>query len=122
MAVLEVLVAQSRRLGVQPPHLLSPLELVRQAAAHAAVPDLLALLVLYCAPAFFCLPLVLPVDTVLLLVVLLLVVPVAVMVTVHLAVVVFLLLAVVLLLVLLDLMVADLPLLDHWARVRPGPV
>ena len=83
-----------------------------------------AFLVLYCAPAFFfCLPLVLPVDTVLLLVVLLLVVPVAVMVTVpHLAVVVFLLLVVVLLLVLPDLMVADLPLLDHWARVRPGPV
>ena len=80
-------------------------------------------LLLCCASAFlFCLPLVLPVDTVLLLVVLLLVVPVAVMVTVpHLAVVVFLL-VVVLLLVLPDLMVADLPLLDHWARVRPGPV
>ena len=101
---------RSRRLGAQPPHLFSPLELVRLAAAHAAVPDLLAFLVLYCAPAFLCLPpvlvgvvvetLVLPVDLVLLLVVLLLVVPVAVMATdLRLAVVVFLL--VVLLLVLL---------------------
>ena len=82
MAVLDVLAARSRLLGVQPPHRFSPLELVRQAAAHAALPDLLAFLVLCWVPAFFCLPLVLvglvvetlvlPVDLVLLLAVLLL--------------------------------------------------
>ena len=81
-APLDVLTARSRRLGVQPPHLFSPLELVRQVAAHAALPDLLAFLVLCWVPAFFCLPLVLvglvvetlvlPVDLVLLLAVLLL--------------------------------------------------
>ena len=111
--------ARSRRLGAQPPHLFSPLELVRQAAAHAAVPDLLAFLVLYCAPAFLCLPpvlvglvvetLVLLVDTVLLALLLLAVPVAAVMVTVpHLAVVVFLLVVVLLLLRLPDLSVAVL--------------
>ena len=111
--------AQSRRLGAQPPHLFSPLELVRQAAAHAAVPDLRACLVLYCAPAFLCLPpvlvglvvetLVLPVDMVLL-ALLLLAVPVAVvMVTVLRLAVVFLLVVVLLLLLRLpDLSLAVL--------------
>ena len=102
--------ARSRRLGAQPPHLFSPLELVRQAAAHAAVPELLAFLVLCCAPAFLCLPLVLVglvvetlvllVDMVLLALLLLLAVPVAVMATVLLP------LAVVVLLLLLLLPVA----------------
>ena len=111
--------ARSRRLGAQPPHLFSPLELVRQAAAHAAVPDLLAFLVLYCAPAFLCLPpvlvglvvetLVLPVDTVLLALLLLAVPVAAVMVTVLLLAVVFLLVVVLLLLLRLpDLSVAVL--------------
>ena len=91
---------------MQPPHLFSPLELIRQAAAHAAVPDLLAFLVLCCAPAFLCLPpvlvglvvetLVLPVDMV----------PVAVMATVLLLA---LLLAVVFLLVVVLLLLLLLP-------------
>ena len=111
MAVLDVLTAQSRRLGAQhgaEPPLLSPLELLRLAAAHAAVPDLLAFLVLCCAPAFFCLPLVLVglvVETLVLLVDMVLV---AVMVTVLLLVVVFLLAVVLLALLLPDLLVAVL--------------
>ena len=111
--------ARSRRLGAQPPHLFSPLELVRQAAAHVVSRDPPAFLVLYCAPAFLCLPpvlvglvvetLVLPVDTVLLALLLLAVPVAAVMVTVpHLAVVVFLLVVVLLLLRLPDLSVAVL--------------
>ena len=102
--------AQSRRLGAQPPHLFSPLERVRLAAAHVVARDPPAFLVVYCAPAFLCLPPVLPVDTVLL-ALLLLVVPVAaVMVTVlRLAVVVFLWVVVLLLLLRLpDLSVAVL--------------
>ena len=108
LAVLDVLTVRSRRLGVQPPHLFSPLELLLLAVAHAAVPDLLEFLVLCCAPAFFCLPLVLvglvvetlvlPVDMVL----------VAVMATVLLLVVVFLLVVVLLALLLPDLLVAVL--------------
>ena len=101
LAVLDVLTVRSRRLGVQPPHLFSPLELVRQAAAHAAVPDLLAFLVLCCAPAFLCLPLVLVGLVVETLVLPVDMVPVAVMATV-------LLLAVVLLLLLPVLSVAGL--------------
>ena len=111
--------AQSRRLGAQPPHLFSPLERVRLAAAHVVARDPPAFLVLYCAPAFLCLPpvlvglvvetLVLPVDTVLLALLLLAVPVAAVMVTVpHLAVVVFLLVVVLLLLRLPDLSVAVL--------------
>ena len=107
LAVLDVLTVRSRRLGVQPPHLFSPLELLLLAVAHAAVPDLLAFLVLCCAPAFLCLPLVLVGLVVETLVLLVDMVPVAVMATVLLLA---LLLAVVLFLavVLLALLLPDL--------------
>ena len=114
LAALDVLTARSRRLGAQhgaEPPLLSPLELLRLAAAHAAVPDLLAFLVLCCAPAFLCLPLVLVGLVVETLVLPVDMVPVAVMATVlllALLLVVVLRLAVVLLLLLPVLSVAGL--------------
>ena len=76
LAVLDVLVARSRRLGAQHAAEPAPLELLL-VVAHAAVPDLPAFLVLFLVPflflvLFLVLSLVLPVDMV----------PVAVMVTV----------------------------------------
>jgi hypothetical protein len=124
-AVLGVLAAQSRRLGVQPPHLLSPLERVRLAAANVVARDPPAfLLLLYCAPAFLCLPPVLVglvVETLVLAVlrlavVFLLVVVAAVMVMVLRLPVVFLLV------VLPDLSLVVLLHQELRARVRPGPV
>ena len=107
LAALDVLTARSCRLGAQhgaEPPLLSPLELLRLAAAHAAVPDLLAFLVLCCAPAFLCLPLVLVGLVVETLVLPVDMVPVAVMATVLLLA---LLLVVVLLLLLLPVAVGE---------------
>ena len=113
LAALDVLTARSRRLGAQhvaEPPLLSPLELLRLAAAHAAVPDLLAFLVLCCAPAFLCLPLVLVGLVVETLVLPVDMVPVAVMATVlllALLLAVVFLLVVVLLLLLLPVAVGE---------------
>ena len=123
LAVLDVLAAQSRRLGAQhgaEPALLTPLELLLLAAAHAAVPDLPAFVVLFLV-LFLVLSLVLSLVLflflVLLFLVVLVVVPVAVMATVLLLLPVAVgellsivgLLAVVLLLLLLpDLFVAVL--------------
>ena len=109
LAVLDVLTVRSRRLGVQPPHLFSPLELLLQAAAHVVARDPPAFLVLCCAPAFFCLPLVLVGLVVETLVLHVDMVPVAVMATVlllALLLAVLLPLAVVVLLLLLLLPVA----------------
>ena len=123
-AVLNVLVAHRRRLGAQhgaEPALLTPLELLLLAAAHAAVPDLPAFVVLFLV-LFLVLSLVLSLVLflflVLLFLVVLVVVPVAVMATVLLLLPVAVgellsivgLLAVVLLLLLLlpDLFVAVL--------------
>ena len=111
LAVLDVLTVRSRRLGVQPPHLFSPLELVRQAAAHVVARDPPAFLVLCCAPAFFCLPLVLVGLVVETLVLLVDMVPVEVMATVLLLAlllaVVFLMVVVLLLLLLLPVAVGE---------------